>query len=357
MRTKNIQELLTVLEDQKQHSQDFLAPKAKISMFLGDRPDGLFPQKVPILNIGENVSMPIGDWAHHQLSHKLDIPQAYYSKMLKESPELLATNVNTWLERASGKYLVRTAYGNVRAVLGDRYKPIANESVVFTVLETLNQIPDVQFTVRECALSDTTMYLKVTSDTIHLMNPEEKDGDPMFMGLCIRNSEVGASRFQADIYSWRQWCSNGAIISKGLSKIHVGRQISGDGEVHFSERTKELDIDTTLSAMNDIVIQIFEPKQMQEMIDRIRAGKELKITEPVIAVSNLSEKYGFNDKEKENILARFGEKTQYGLGNAVTEYARDIKDIEEQIRLEQIGGGILVLTEDEFRRMIIRSEP
>lgn len=37
--------------------------------------------------------------AHRQISTYLDIPLKYYERMRKEAPELLAYNVNRWLQR------------------------------------------------------------------------------------------------------------------------------------------------------------------------------------------------------------------------------------------------------------------
>jgi len=373
MRTKDINEALQTLQQIEKESRDFIAPANKLAMImeLTDSPEEvkyLHLQPVqPELYINEYEQMPLNPWAHNQLAEKLGIPQKYYDRMLKEEPFLLRENTNTWLRKnATGKYLVRTTAGQVRAILSDRYRPIPNEAVTWGVLATLNEIKLKQgtgFTVRECALSETTMYLKVTADTVHLMKPEyvnsekpELNGDPMFPGIMIRNSEVGASRFQVDIYTWRQWCSNGAILTTGLSKIHLGRKIGGEGEIRFSEMTEELDTATVLSGMKDIVQQAFEPAKMQELIERIKAGQQVKVDEPVVAVENLCKAWKLPDTYKDEILARFGDKTVYGLGNAVTEFARDQESIENQIKLEEIGGEILVLDEEAFRNAVVRKE-
>ncbi len=366
MRTKDIGEALQTLQQIEKESRDFIAPASKLAMRIHspETKEGTF---TPVLYVNDDVQMPLNPWAHNQLAEKLGIPQKYYDRMLKEEPFLLRENTNVWLgKNLTGKYLVRTTAGQVRAILSDRYRPIPNETVTWGVLAALNEIKRKQgigFTVRECALSETTMYLKVTADTVHLMKPEyinpekpELNGDPMYPGILVRNSEVGASRFQVDVYTWRQWCSNGAILTTGLSKVHLGRRIGGEGEIRFSEMTEELDTATVLSSMRDIVQQAFEPAKMQELIERIKAGQQVIIDEPVAAVDNLCKAWKLPDTYKNEILARFGEKTQYGLANSLTELARDQESIESQIKLEEIGGEILVLDEEAFRRAVIRKE-
>ena len=53
---------------------------------------------------------PLRETAHKQLAAKMRIPWAYYSRLLKDSPYMLATNVNHWLwheDNGKRKFLVR----------------------------------------------------------------------------------------------------------------------------------------------------------------------------------------------------------------------------------------------------------
>ena len=364
MRTKSIDEALQTLQQIERDSRDFIAPANKLAMMISSQTEGEY---TPELHIGKGEHMPLNQWAHNQLASKLDIPQKYYDRMRTEEPYLLKENVNTWLgKNTTGKLLVRTTAGKVRAVLSDRYKPIPNTGTAFAVLATLNQIKqmqDVSFTVRECAVSDTMMYLKVTADTQHLMKPEYVhptnpafNGDPMYPGIVIRNSEVGASKFRVDVFTWRLVCSNGAIMTSGISKVHLGRKIGGEGEINFSERTEKLDAMTVLSGMNDVIKQVFDPVKMQDMLDRVRAGQQIAIDEPVKVVENVCGNWKLSDNMKDEILAQFTEKTVYGLGNALTTVAKVQENVEDQIRLEEIGGEILVLDEEAFKKAMIRRE-
>jgi len=364
MKTRSIDEALQTLQQIERDSRDFIAPARNLTMVLNQPvPETTIPE----LRIDENTHMQLNQWAHNQLANKLDIPQKYYDRMRTTEPHLLKENVNTWLGRnTTGKLLVRTTAGKVRAILSDRYKPIPNTGTAFAVLATLNQIKqmqDVSFTVRECAVSDTMMYLKVTADTQHLMKPEYVhptnpafNGDPMFPGIVIRNSEVGASKFRVDVFTWRLVCSNGAIMTSGISKVHLGRKIGGEGEINFSERTEKLDAMTVLSGMNDVIKQVFDPVKMQDMLDRVRAGQQIAIDEPVKVVENVCGNWKLSDNMKDEILAQFTEKTVYGLGNALTAVAKVQENVEDQVRLEEIGGEILVLDEEAFKKAMIRRE-
>jgi len=365
MKTRSIDEALQTLQQIERESRDFIAPANKLAMMISNQ---IVDEYVPELHISEGEHMPLNQWAHNQLASKLDIPQKYYDRMKAEKPYLLQENVNSWLhEKETGRYLVRTVSGKVRAILSDRYKDVPNSATAFAALATLNQIKESQgmtFTVRECDISETTMYLKITADTQHLMKPEyvhptnpELNGDPMFPGIVIRNSEVGASRFRVDVFAWRLVCSNGAIMTSGVSKVHLGRKLGGEGEISFSERTEKLDALTVLSGMNDVIKQVFDPRKMQELIERIRAGQKVAVDKPVKAVENICGQWKLSDHMKDEILAQFQEKTQFGIANAITYVAKEQENVEDQIKLEEIGGEILVLDEEAFKRAVIRAVP
>lgn len=69
----------------------------------------------------------LNNTAHNQLASYLDIPRAYYDKMLCEQPDLLTENVNRWLQCNPPKQrMLRTLDGTARAFLSDRYRRIDN---------------------------------------------------------------------------------------------------------------------------------------------------------------------------------------------------------------------------------------
>ena len=74
--------------------------------------------------------MDIQTTAHRQLSAYLDIPIKYYEKMRRNDPELLAHNVNRWLQRVDpAQRMLRTLDGHARAFLSSRYRRIDNYDV------------------------------------------------------------------------------------------------------------------------------------------------------------------------------------------------------------------------------------
>ena len=78
-----------------------------------------------------------------QIAEKLGIPMPYFRKMKQQTPELLAQNVNGWLQyNGRNKYLVRSISGDnntntARAFLSDSYSIIDDYDVLFAALEAI----------------------------------------------------------------------------------------------------------------------------------------------------------------------------------------------------------------------------
>lgn len=104
---------------QSEVKQDYLVSSDKMRM---ETYGGL-----PILRVLDSAGgdcmepLELNSTAHKQLGGYLRIPAHYYERMLKERPELLAYNVNSWLSRAQEVKLLRTLDGTARAMLSNRY--------------------------------------------------------------------------------------------------------------------------------------------------------------------------------------------------------------------------------------------
>ena len=102
-----------------------------------------------------------------QMTSKLGIPSQYFQKMQEQRPELLAQNVNGWLDHNKNKsYLVRTFAGIAdelgigRAFLSDRYHIIDNYDVLIASLEAIKQT-GVSVEITKAEVTDNRMYLHV----------------------------------------------------------------------------------------------------------------------------------------------------------------------------------------------------
>src|SRR5215831_11386870 len=92
---KSLTELAAEIERQQAAKVDFVTTTDKLEMAVETVDEGT----------GSLVKLysPIGDFAinsiaHSQIATNLQIPKAYYDRMLADAPSLLAKNVNTWFK-------------------------------------------------------------------------------------------------------------------------------------------------------------------------------------------------------------------------------------------------------------------
>lgn len=320
-------ELVKELERQKESSKDIIADSRTLKAISNEE------LRIEIEGYG---SYPLTEWAHLQLSEKLGIPKKYYDRMRNEGKiELLAENINAWIKEKE-KRLIRILDGRIRAVLSDRYRIMDNYDLVFLALEEFKRKETVE--IYRIDLTETMLYLKATDRTL---TEEIREGDIIHGGLIIRNSEVGASSFRVEPFLLRKICSNGLIGKHSLKRIHLGRQTAEEGEIEWSDETKRLEDKAFWAKVRDIIRNTFDRKIFLSWIKKMKEAVEIEIEKPKEAIDNVVKYAGLTEEQKNILLMHFTEKTKYGLVNAVASLARDTKDVDERIRLEEIGGKLL----------------
>jgi hypothetical protein len=329
--------LVEELERQRRSRLDLIVDSSSLKAV----PDDFFGLKLAIPDYG---GYSLTDWAHGQLADKLGIPRKYYQRMLDSGRFwLLAENVNAWLNE-EGKKLIRILDGRIRAILSDRYRIMDNYDVVFLALDEFKRRETVE--IHRIDLTETMLYLKAIDRTL---TDSVRDGDIVYGGLIIRNSEVGASALRVEPFILRRVCSNGLILQHSLKRIHLGRQTLEVGEIDWSDETRELEDKALWAKVRDIIRATFDKRIFQSWVEKLRESTKIEIKKPIEAVNNIVEHLGLSEEQKQKLLMHFSEPTKYGLINAVTNLAGQTKNIDEQVRLEEFAGEILQSPLRDFR--------
>lgn len=311
----------------------------------------------------ESIRFQVGDvgtfgatkWAHGQIAQKCNIPQAYYNRMLEAKEySLLAHNVNTWMPTREAR-LVRILDGNVRALLSDRYRLLDNYDLLFLALD---EFVKAGAEIYRADLTETHLYVKAVTPKVQA---EVHPGDIIQSGLILKNSEVGASRFAVLPFVLRLRCMNGLTFGEeGYSKVHLGqRREQGEILNIWSSETLELENRAVWSAVRDVIRNTFDPASFEAIVQRLRNTSEVPIRAPVQAIDNVVEHLGLTEARKDEILNHFladKDFSQYGLVQAITRTARDIKDPDEQVDLETKASSILAMTPERLAKEIDKAD-
>jgi hypothetical protein len=321
--------LVEELERQRRSRLDLIVESSTLKAF----PDEFYGLKLAVPEYGE---YPLTDWAHGQLADKLGIPRKYYQRMMDSGKlRLLADNVNAWLGEGERR-LIRILDGRIRAILSDRYRVMDNYDLVFLALDEFKKREAVE--IYRVDLTETMLYLKAIDRTLV---DSVGNGDIVYGGLIIRNSEVGASALRVEPFILRKVCSNGLILEHSLKRIHLGRQTMEIGEIEWSDETRMLEDKALWAKVRDIIRATFDKRIFQSWVEKLKESTKIDIKKPIEAVNNIVGHLGLSEEQKQRLLMHFSEPTKYGLINAITNLAGQTKNVDEQVRLEEFAGEIL----------------
>ena len=153
-----LQNVMLQLKDEAQRKRDFISPAPALMLYDDGRTLGISKNDQDNRNA---EMLQTTDLFHRQVASALNIPAKYYDMMQRQKPELLATNVNSWLQSRDTNYMVRTLdYGSgqtARAFLSDRYRRIDNLEIAMAVLPIF--MGDEQYEVMSAAVTSNRLYL------------------------------------------------------------------------------------------------------------------------------------------------------------------------------------------------------
>jgi hypothetical protein len=342
----SLTELAATIERQQALKLDLIAPTSATTLTLGKWQNDIIPQ----ITIEGQGSFPINHTAHRQLASRLNIPAAYYDRMLKEAPELLVSNANEWLGRADENRLIRTLDGNARAYLSDRYQRIDNQEIAEIALPVLAAIPDVQIVSSQ--ITERRMYIQAVAPRIQ---GEVRKGDAVQAGVVISNSEIGHGSVSVQALIWRLVCLNGMIAPDATFRAyHVGRKVE-DNAALWADDTRQADDRAVLLKVRDMVAVAVDEARFGQRLAQLEDLSQVRVSgNPARVVEVLAKKVGMSEGEGGGILRSLiegGDLSAWGVLNAVTAQAHTAA-YDRAVEIEVIGGRLIDLPPQDWQNML-----
>jgi hypothetical protein len=327
---------------------------------------------------GQSDRFPLNKIALRQVGDRTGIPAKYVDRMVKDSPDLFATNVNHWFTNEPKDQMVRTVEDKngqryVRAFLSNRYRPLDNFDMLDAVLPYINKE---NITIESCDVTESKMYIKAVDNNVSFELPRDPNIkrtdyawgrghhaiDVVRPAITLGNSEVGLSSVFCIPGIWTQECTNLATFrSNAIRKYHVGRDTRGGEEYDhygiYSEKSNRLSDATVWSKMADLVDASLGGKVFDIIVEKLRASREREITGSVEkAMDCFAEKFKVNVEERSGILTHLikgGNLSAYGLHSAVTRYSHDVPDYDRASELEQTGADVIELPKQDWQAIAL----
>jgi hypothetical protein len=388
-------EIQTVLGELKRISgarQDLIVPW-RVCEAYGSNDNGTFSLYAEDEN-RVSYGLPLSKIAHRQLAERMGIPFRYYTRMFKDDPELLATNVNRWIEDLENRmFLARMLDGRYRAILSDRYKIVDGADMFFEIYPVFNEVgaaitnidvTEERFYIRALhpewrmriehqqqaarnyrsgdvrdwgfaahedhgAMGDQLLSNRGSDMTRRIALKGLFDGDAdddgqdwVIPGIVVSTSDVGMGRVLVEPRVFRLICMNGVTLDQAIAKIHLGAAHEMAG--FLSDETIKYESAFIMNTIRDTVKATFDQDLFRRMVARLTEATGAVLDNPVEAVENIVKSYSITDADKDRIineLVRGGDNTVFGLLNAVTAVGREKGNYNEGIALERAGGDLL----------------
>lgn len=344
MKGLTLQQLAAKIEGNRALKRDYVVPTEQATMLVQE-------DRTVVMEVGDHGQFPLLPLAHDQIGMRTQIPSKYYDRMLKEAPDLLATNVNAWHRIAPARRMGRTLGGDLRAWLSDKYQRIENEEIARAALPALYELPGVQ--IPSCEVTDRRLYIHFVVPTVE---GEVKKGDVVQAGGIITNSEVGLGAASVSGLIWRLTCLNGMKTGYQFRRNHVGRQVEDDGEMDWADDTKRSDDQTILLKIRDMVRAVVDETKFKQNLLKMQGLAEVKVTgDPTRAVEVLAAKVQVTEEEKGGIfraLIEGGDLSAWGILNAVTAQGHAASSYDRAVELEAAGGQLLELASSEWKSIL-----
>lgn len=352
----NIQQLAAEIQKRSEAKRDLVVPTSKIEMTVaGD--DSIK------LEVGGKEEFAINNIAHGQIASYAEIPKPYYDRMLKDAPDLLAKNVNTWMHRNPEPRMLRTIAGTARALLSDKYRPLENEDLAQAVLPP---ILDLGLDIMSSQITDTRLYIKCVDPKVtrELQAIGGKFGDGahnivrcLAPAITISNSEVGMGALAVLGGVYDGFCSNLASFGeRSARKYHTGaKHAMSDDDTYalLSDETRRKTDAATWAQIGDIVRGAFNQAKFDALCDKIAGTQAQKIDGDVVQVVKLaSQRFDLNETVGASILKHLiegADLSRFGLYNAMTRASQDVEDYDVATKLERDGAKIIELPATEWK--------
>lgn len=341
---RTLQELVSELDRQAASKRDYLADTRKLSAKPAS--DGV------MLLEGVNGGMPLRDTAHSQMSQVLSIPKPYYDRMRSQAPDLLAANVNHWLQAQPATKLIRTLDGGVRAILSDSYRPLDNVDLAQAILPALYKL---EAKPLSCEVTERRLYIKAVTERIK----GTVLGQEVQAGVLVSNSEIGEGALQIAALTYKLSCLNGAVHESAIRKAHLGRSARGqdlleEAREYFTDATRQADDKAFFLKVQDASRAVFDQGKFDKRLLVYLDASQRKIepTKAAEVVEVTAKRFGLNEDESKGVLGHLiqgGDLSAWGLGNAITRAAQDVESYDRSTELERFGGDVFELPQAAWK--------
>lgn len=275
----------------------------------------------------------LSDYAFSQLCAQVygyPLPAEYFKRLYKENPEKATRDLNYHLQNGRNiKRKFRVVGDKVKGIVSQGYATYDNLDAVSIFSRTAKELPE--FELSHSFIDDKIMFLRFTFPSTEKNFGKTVDGaeDKNFVALDLVNSEVGYASLLVNPSIYRLVCTNGMVAKQAEYGFFKQRHFN------FEHRTVNDNIRKSM---------IHGVETGTNILDKFGRAREMRIDNPYEWISELGKRKSLSNKLMKEVRTNFeieNEHSLYGVVNAFTRTARDMKSLEKRLELEKYASKIL----------------
>lgn len=261
------------------------------------------------------------------LGRTLDFPADFIRDISKTNYRLAREIItdrlyNYFKNEEANTFYVREFLDKIQGVVSQRYTYFDDDEVLEVMKGTM--LENLEYT--QSVITPERLHLRA----IDKEHPLKISGDDSEIYFCyfIDNSMVGQCAFKIRIGLYRLVCSNGLICN--VKEYNICKQVhKGQKDIKKEFEENIIYLDSQRSEISRVINKIADTKAYIEDLS------------PEQLNAYLSRTFGLSNKEQQKVMEKyssyvnaFGMNSQWAFVNTITEYARDINDINRRLTLE-----------------------
>jgi hypothetical protein len=282
-------------------------------------------------------------FALRQIAEVASVPTKFVDSLAADEwgRDLIAHNLNEIFKHRNAKrHLVRTVNGNeVRGFLSDQYRRLDSRPIIEAFVAGVRRLGALPY----------KGYAMDTKVCVEAIMPEVFTdvipGEVLAFVMSLENSDFGNGAVSLRAGLLRIACDNLAIFSEAMRQIHLGRRL--DENILYSQKTYQLDTETTVSALSDIINAQMNREGIRTRMELVAAtaGKSVdpaqaqKMLKDALGVGRAQEVIdAYKSADIENIPAG---NSVWRLSNAISWVAGKENDGEKKLDMLKLAGRVL----------------
>lgn len=275
-----------------------------------------------------------------QLCNKLGMPSGYFDKLAvsnnMELRDLAVYNTNVLAGMCNNSVMFRTYKHYLRGILSTRYARFDTDFIIRCIHSVIRDSDSIDLNpaslvVRGDLLTLDRFHLRLTSP-IPLQGLRDND---LYAGLMIDSSDVGRAKLSIKFFVYKELCTNGLVMGLFSNEVYSQKHINITSEELRAGLFRSIsNFPHMVNSVQDIIRDASTTELPQKMVNQL-------LDEESPVRKTIKNYFHLNDKELSDVLALSGsayDTTVWGFANAITQVARDSKDLNHRIDLETLAG-------------------